>query len=183
MKNQNLITAMLAAATVAAVPALAAADYRPTHGMTKLGEVGTHARDVEDFVPISPARRYDQIVVQARDGVVPLDGIKVQYADGRIDRPFAKGFLRPGERIVISVSDDQPIKMLVLDYNERLSSRYGDRATARVDVYGHSDRRRDDGRRADRPRYRQQRVDHRDRGEVTVQPRYEWRGGIYVRID
>ena len=52
MKNHNLITAILAAATVAAVPALAAADHRDDAGWTKLGEVGTHANDVEDFVPI-----------------------------------------------------------------------------------------------------------------------------------
>lgn len=177
MKNTNIITAMLATATIAALPAVAAADHRSQLRTTLLGEVGTHANDIEDFVPVSPARRYDSIVVTARGGMVPLTGVKIQYADGRIVQPFQRGLvLKAGQSVVVDVPDDEPIKMLVLDYDEHKSSRWGDRATARVEVVG---------QRIPRIRYQGVRYDNVPitRVEPRDELRFNWRGGVFVRIN
>jgi hypothetical protein len=198
MKNTTLTALLLSAASVAALPTLAAADYRFTPQLTKLGEVDTHANDAEDYVPVA-SERFDSIVIIARDGVVPLSGLKVQYTDGKIDEPFSRGFLRPGERLVVDVPKGKPIKMLVLDYNERMSSRWGDRATARVEIYGQANPRfeerehdwkgrydRENGR-VDQPRPRyeapRQRVEAPPPRVQNQTPRFEWRGGVYVRVN
>ncbi len=177
MKNSNIITAILATAALAAVPTIAAADRRGQPVQTLLGEVGTHANDIEDFVPVSPARHYDTITVVARGGMVPLTGVKIQFADGRIVQPFQKGLtLRAGQRVTFDVPEDQPIKMLVLDYDERKSSRWGDRATARVEVIGqHTRHLKHEGVRYER--VPMTRVEPRDK------MRFDWRGSVYVKVD
>ena len=138
MKNSNLMKAVLATATLTLLTTAAVADRRTKQTYSaKLGEVGTHANDVEDFVPVSPAQRYQSITLVARGGAVPLDGLKIQFSDGRIVQPMNRGLtLRPGQRVTIGVPENSPIKMLVLDYDERRSSQMGDRATARVEVIG-----------------------------------------------
>lgn len=186
--TKTKLTTLLAAATVAALSSTALADHDrvPNRGLIKLGEVGTHMADAEDYVPVSPARRYDAIVLQARDGVVPLSGVKVQFADGRIIRPFGHDTLMPGERIRIDVPDRMPIKMLVLDYNER-DRRWGERGTARVDVFGQRLSRIDRDDRTDRTDRHDRRDDRFDRTRPydrrDTSTRYEWRGGIYVRVN
>lgn len=186
MKNKTLVS-ILAAATVAAVPAIAAADHdrSPRGRVMNLGEVDTHARDAEDFVPVAPAQYFDKIVIRAEGGVVPLDEVKIQYSDGRIYYPHASGVLRPGERMQIDVPRNSlPIKMIVLDYGhrDRRMERY---AEAKVSVAGVTEARRTN-RPIRRPAYDRSYDNGYPRDAYdnrTSQPgRWEWRGGVYVRI-
>lgn len=197
MKNRTLISLLAAAATAVAVPTLAAAD-RPqrggwSSGWTSLGTVDTHKDDAEDFVPVSPARHFDSLTIQSRGGVVPLDGVKIQYTDGRIFQPYARGVLRPGQRMTIDIPDNEPpIKMIVLDYGARNGRDLRARADAKVEVLafddGRGDRRdrRDD--RYDRDDAYDNRTDTRGRVYTTPyqnnnEPRFVWRGGIFVRVN
>ena len=201
MSNSKLVTVILATATVAALTAAATADRnggrdadrnaapngdrngdrdgdrRSRQTQTTLGEVDTHARDAEDYVPIAPPARYDTITLTARGGTVPIAGLKIQYADGRIVQPMARArVLRPGQEVAIDVPDDEPIQMLVLDYDERRSARMGDRATARVEVLG---------LRTQRVRYQGQRYDRVPL--IQIRPRdavhFNWRGRAFIRAN
>lgn len=222
MKNKKLITLLAAAATAVAVPSIAAADRAPrggwSSGWTSLGVVDTHKDDVEDFVPVSPARHFDSLVVQSNGGVIPLDGIKIQYTDGRLYQPYARGVLRPGQRMTIDIPEGEPpIKMIVLDYGHRGARDVRARATARLEVLAYDDGRNDRfDRRYDRrdERY-DRREDRRDRRQDRraieqsyeqsyvegayydqqgrrvytqypqrdTQPRFVWRGGVFIRIN
>ena len=73
--NKTFLTTALTAASLAAVPALTSADhYRMTPQLTKLGDVGTHAADAEDFIPV-PGQRFDPVAVPTP---MPRDGLLVR---------------------------------------------------------------------------------------------------------
>src|SRR5438105_1357187 len=97
-------------AVVAGLAATASADRRAELARTKLGEVGTHVHDQEDYVPVAGGR-FQHLELRARDSAVSLNDVRVQFADGRIERVDAHRLLRPGEPFVLDVPRaDQPIK-------------------------------------------------------------------------
>jgi hypothetical protein len=176
-KKLSLITTLAAAA---AFPTLAAAHPRDSSQWTRLGEVGTHVHDAEDYVPVSCPEPLARLELRA-EGQTPvrLDGVKVQFTDGRIQEIPVRAAVMPGERIQLDVpSAGLPVKMLVLDYGNR-GPFWRDLETAHVEVLGLTaprhqryDDRYGSGYRDDRGGY-----GYRDRSDVapTVDRRSDYR--------
>jgi hypothetical protein len=166
-KKLSIVAALVAAV---AVPAVASADHDRRYESrfdergrwTSIGEVGTHAHDAEDFVPVSN-QRLESIQLTAEGRPVRLDEIKFQMADGRIVESRVQRTLHDGQSIVLDVPTDMPIKMLVLEYANR-GPFYRGHEDSRLEVRGLTAARRYD---RDDDRY-----DYRDRGDrVIVRPR------------
>jgi hypothetical protein len=176
-----------------AVPAIASADRprdrdrdRDRDRWTRIGEVGTHAHDAEDFVPVNSNERFESIELKAEGRPVRMDGVRVQYTDGREYRADVNWVLRPGERVMVDIPAYSPVKMLILDYDNP-GRHWRAREESTVEVRGLSF----DDRRDDRDRYdnrdrgysqRDRRTDRRDDDRRATDTRFEWRGGIYVRV-
>lgn len=147
----------------AAAPASALAEHRrdePT--WMRIGEVGTHTHDAEDYVPVDAGRRLDQLVLQATDGFVAIDRVQIQYADGHKEFADVRRTLREGEGVTIDLPErGQGIKMLVLDYGNH-GPFWRARETAHLAVYGLDQV--DRGRFDDYRPGRLDRVRDRDRG-------------------
>jgi hypothetical protein len=184
----SLIT-LLAAATV--IPGAASADPgdrfdrrgdRDRGGRwARLADIGTHVHDADDFVTVRNGQRFDQIELVVRGNAVRLDDVKIQFEDGREYTADVDQTIRPGQRVVLDVPSRSPIKMLVLEYGNR-GPHYRAREDARVVVRGLTSSYRDwyydrDERRSDRVDRRRFNPRARD-----VDSRFEWRGGVYVRI-
>lgn len=190
----SLITALAAAI---AVPTIAAADPgydrdrrhddradrsdRRGARWTHIGDVGTHVHDAEDYVPVSTNQRFERIELRAEGHPVRLDGLQVQFDDGRIYKANVSQTIHPGQRVVVDVPSYSPIKMLVLDYANR-GPHYRAREDARVSVRGlmssYRDRYDVRDRRTDRyDRTRQPAYDRR-----PADNRFQWRGGVYIRV-
>lgn len=141
-----------------------------------LGEVGTHRHDANDYVPIATKQRFDQIELRARGQAVRIERVLVQYLDGRDYTIDMRGMLMPGARVVLDVPAYSPIRMVVLNYNNR-GPYWRAREEARVAVRGLQ------SRRYERPRMdRRDDAYGRDRGDRPLDARFQWRGGIYVRV-
>ncbi|HUQ01497.1 MAG TPA: hypothetical protein VM261_03330 [Kofleriaceae bacterium] len=201
--NKPTKLTLLALCAALAVPAVASAQPRDRFDRTDrtydrdrgagrwstIGEVGTHGHDAEDFIPVRSNERFESLELVAEGRGVRLDSILVQYEDGREYRADANWILRPGERVMVDIPAFAPIKMLVLEYDNP-GRHWRAREDARVSVRALSadrfrDRRNDDragygqrDRRTDR-RTDDRRTDDRARYNDT---RFEWRGGLYVRI-
>lgn len=183
--NKLSLTTLSAALALLAVPAIASADHRDNERWTRIGEVGTHSHDAEDFIPVSTNERFESLELTGEGRPVRLDAIKVQYADGREYRADVNWLLRPGERVMVDIPAFSSPKMLVLEYDNP-GRHWRAREESRVEVRGLSaDRRERNDRYDDRRGYHQRdrrtdrRYDDDRRGSDT---RFEWRGGIYVRI-
>ncbi len=202
MTHSKKLTFAAIMVAAAAFPALAIADHGPDSRWTKIGDVGTHVHDDEDFVPVSN-QRFDRLELQASGHPVPINGLKVQFVDGTSYQARARGMVRPGERFSIDLpARSAPIKMLVIDYGNR-GPFWRDTETARIEVFGKSPRRdrRDQGYRADTtpppavppppvpPPVVQQPAPPRVVAPARPTPvrtapvRYEWRAGVRVRIN
>ncbi len=177
---------LLALCSALAIPTLASAEHRDR--WMKLGEVGTHRHDGEDYVQVHTHERFESLELTTEGRPVRFDGVLVQYQDGREYRADVNWVIRPGERVMIDVPAYSPIKMLVLEYDNP-GRHFRAREDARVEVRGltvdRDDRRyqrerRDDDRRRYEPRDR--RTDRRHDDRRDHDHRFEWRGGLYVRI-
>jgi hypothetical protein len=182
MKNHIKMSLIATLAAALALPAIASADHDRTNGRwARIGEVGTHAHDAEDYVPVNSPQRFERIELRAEGRPVRMDDVKVQFADGRIYEVDVSQTIHPGQRVVLDVPSYSPVKMLVLDYANR-GAHYRAREDARVSVRGltssYGDR--DYDRRTDRRDYR--RTDRVQRNDARIDNRFEWRGGVYVRI-
>jgi hypothetical protein len=196
MTRTNKLTklSLLALCAALAIPAVASAQPRDrfdrTHDRdrggrwTTLGEVGTHGHDAEDFIPVRTNERFESLELTSEGRGVRLDSILVKYEDGREYRADANWVLRPGERVMVDIPAYSPIKMLVLEYDNP-GRHWRAREDARVSVRAMSADRFRDRRYDDRAGYtqRDRRTDRRydDRARYN-DTRFEWRGGIYVRI-
>ncbi|KAB2910893.1 MAG: hypothetical protein F9K40_01755 [Kofleriaceae bacterium] len=153
----------------------------------KLGEVGTHRNDGEDFVQVSSNQVFESLELTTEGRPVRFDSILVQYQDGREYRANVNVMVRPGERVLVDVPAFSPMKMLVLEYDNP-GRHFRDRETSRVEIRGLSsnryDRRYDDRRYDDRRGYyqRDRRTDRRADDRRHHDTRFEWRGGLYVRV-
>ena len=154
----------------------------------KLGEVGTHRNDGEDFVQVHSNEIFESLELTTEGRPVRFDSILVQYEDGREYRVDMNLMLRAGERVLVDVPAFSPMKMLVLEYDNP-GRHFRDRETSRVEIRGMSaDRydRRYDNRRYDDRRggyyQRDRRTDRRDVDRRYHDNRFEWRGGVYVRV-
>jgi hypothetical protein len=190
----SIVAALVAAA---AVPAIASADHdrrsdnrTPIRhetgygqgyagGWTSLGEVGTHANDAEDYVPVNTRQRMTQIELTAQGRAVRLDDVRFQLEDGRIVVSDVNRTLRDGERIVLDVPAHSPLKMLVLDYANR-GPFFRGHEDSRIAVRGLVASDRND-RGYDGGFDRQPDVSVRDR-RTTTGGRFVIRGGVRVRI-
>ena len=175
-----------------AAPAIASADHRDNERWTRIGEVGTHSHDAEDFVPVNSNERFESIELKAEGRPVRMDSVLVQFQDGREYRADVNWLLRPGERVMVDIPAYSPIKMLVLEYDNP-GRHWRAREESSVEVRGLSfdDRRdRDRSDRYDRDRrdngggyqQRDRRTDRRYDDRRANDTRFEWRGGIYVRV-
>ncbi len=186
MKNLSILTVL---ALGAATPGLASADhdddrrgYRSNTSWTEIGDVGTHRHDAEDYVSVNTGMRLDRIQLVARDGAVAIDGVTVQFADGRKEFTPVNRRLRAGEAVTVDLPGrGAQIKMLVLDYGNT-GPFWRARETAHLKVLGQM---ADRGDRVRRDRVRapvQQRPyggadrDGYDRNGI------EWRAGVRVQI-
>ena len=176
MTNINKLSLLTLSAALA-LPAVASADH-DSNRWTRLGEVGTHRHDAEDYIPVTTNERFESLELKAEGNPVRLDAILVQFDDGREYRADVNWTLRPGERAMVDVPSYSAIKMLVLEYDNP-GRKWRAREDARVEVRGMSAGRRD---RDDRRGYsqRDRRTDRRV--DTRADTRFEWRGGIYVRI-
>jgi hypothetical protein len=180
---------LIALCAALAVPAIASADHRDNERWTRLGEVGTHTHDAEDFIPVQTNERFSSIELKAEGRPVRMDGVLVQFQDGREYRADVNWLLRPGERVMVDIPAFAPIKMLVLEYDNP-GRHWRAREESSVEVRGLSfDDRRDerydrDRRYDDRGGYyqRDRRTDRRYDDRRSNDTRFEWRGGIYVRV-
>ena len=178
---------LIALCAALAVPAIASADHRDNERWTRLGEVGTHTHDAEDFIPVSTNERFQSLELKAEGRPVRMDGVLVQFQDGREYRADVNWLLRPGERVMVDIPSFSPIKMLVLEYDNP-GRHWRAREESSVEVRGLSfDDRRDrdrDHRYDDRGGYyqRDRRTDRRYDDQRPSDTRFEWRGGIYVRV-
>lgn len=179
---------ILALCAALAIPAVASADHdRYSDRWTRLGEVGTHRHDAEDFIPVHTNERFESLELVSEGRPVRLDAILVQYEDGRDYRADVNWLLRPGERVMVDIPAFSPIKMLVLEYDNP-GRHWRAREDARVEVRGLSaDRRYERDRRTDRDRRYDDRGGYYQRDRRYEDRRYndtrfEWRGGIYVRV-
>jgi hypothetical protein len=205
MLNKTKLSLLLALALGAAGAGRAEADHDRDATWVRLGEVGTHVHDAEDYVNVQPGTRIDALQLRAQDSPVALDGIRVHYTDGHDERIEIRRRLRPGEALTIDLPRSRmAVKTLVLDYANR-GPYWRARETAHVQVLAliddsrgrervrgdrYRDRDRDDDRYDDRDsdgdRYRDR--DGRGRTRtVPAQPgddapdRIDWRGEIRVR--
>jgi hypothetical protein len=190
MTRTNKLSLIALCAALAA-PAIASADHRDNERWSRIGEVGTHTHDAEDFIPVSTQERFSSLELKAEGRPVRMDGVLVQYTDGREYRADVHWLLRPGERVMVDVPAFAPIKMLVLEYDNP-GRHWRAREESSVEVRGLSfDDRRDDDR-DDRYRdrrdngggyyQRDRRTDRRYEDRRATDTRFEWRGGIYVRV-
>lgn len=148
----------------------------------KLGEVGTHRNDGEDFVQVSSNQVFESLELTTEGRPVRFDSILVQYQDGREYRANVNVMVRPGERVLVDVPAFSPMKMLVLEYDNP-GRHFRDRETSRVEIRGLSSNRYD-RRYDDRRGYyqRDRRTDRRADDRRHHDTRFEWRGGLYVRV-
>jgi hypothetical protein len=190
LTRHHKLSLIAALATAIAVPSLAAADRdrddrrsdrSDRRGMrgTHIGDVGTHVHVAEDYVPVNTRQRFERIELRAEGHAVRMDGLQVQFDDGRIYKADLRRTIHPGQRVVVDVPSYSPIKMLVLDYANR-GPHYRAREDARVSVRGlmstYRDRHDVRDRRSDRDR-RDRTYDNR-----PVDNRFQWSGGVYIRV-
>ena len=196
IKNLSIVT-LLATAATAAAPGLAAADHRDGRWM-QLAEVGTHSHDAEDYVEVDTRLQLDRVQLRATDGNVPIDGLRISFADGRTIYADVHRFLRQGEAVMVELPAGGAIKMLTIDYGNH-GPYWRARQTAHLEVMAQASDRYDD-----RVRFRDYRDrDYRAPARVRVQsyqapyqtpyqapyqapyaaaPGFEWRAGVQVRI-
>src|SRR5262245_21165137 len=110
MNNRTQLSLVTLLAAAAAFPALAAADPASSR-WTRLGQVGTHVHDAEDYVPVAnqPLQRLEL----RAEGSTPvrLDGVRVQLTDGHIYPVPVRRALRPGERVALDLpTGNLPVK-------------------------------------------------------------------------
>jgi hypothetical protein len=200
---------LIALCAALAVPAIASADRprdrdreRDNQRWTRIGEVGTHTHDAEDYIPVNTNERFESLELKAEGRPVRMDGVLVQFQDGREYRADVNWVLRPGERVMVDIPAYSPIKMLVLEYDNP-GRHWRAREESSVEVRGLSfddrrddrdrdryDRDRDDRDRYDRDRrdngggyqQRDRRTDRRADDRRSNDTRFEWRGGVYVRV-
>ena len=139
MKNNKKLAIATLLAVGAAVPGLAAADHRDRSrrgaGWQNLGEVGTHVHDSEDYLAVR-GQRLDALQLRARDSAVAIDGVQIQFADGRNEFVAVHQWVRPGQPVMINVPESSsPVKMLVLDYGNS-GPYWRARETAHLQVLG-----------------------------------------------
>lgn len=136
-KKLSLVT-LLAIGAIA--PASALAEHRrdePT--WLRIGEVGTHTHDAEDYVPVNAGQRFERLALQATDGFVAIDRVQIQFQDGHSEFADVRRTLREGEGVVLDLPDrGQGIKMLVLDYGNH-GPYWRARETAHLAVFGMAD--------------------------------------------
>ena len=172
MLNAKNLSILMVLALATAAAGTATADRRRDAGWIRLGDVGTHVHDAEDYVSIDPGTRRHAIQLRARGGWVALDGVRIQYASGRSEFTPLNQRLRPGEAVTIDLSGSREgVATLVLDYGNR-GPYWRARETAHVAILGLQDTGRDDRARRDRVRT----YDRRSPTGVVL------RGGIQVRI-
>jgi hypothetical protein len=167
-------------------------------GWLNLADVGTHRHDAEDYVNVAPMAPLESVQLRARDGAVAMDGVRVQFADGRSQYIDVHRNLRPGEALTIQMPQtSEPVKTLVLDYGNQ-GPYWRARETAHVQVLGLVADREDGRHRGDRmrgDRYRDDNRHDRDRVQQQRPERYrdangiwrdrngiEIRGGVQVQI-
>lgn len=169
MLNKNKLTLLLAAALGVSAAGRTAADPDRDHrrdrtreraaAWVRLGDVGTHVHDEEDYISVQAGTRIDALQLRARDGVVAIDGVRVHYTDGSDQRIDVHRRLRPGEALSIDVPrSSAAVETLVLDYGNR-GPFWRARETAHVQVMGLVDR--DDWRGRFRERGDRYRADER----------------------
>jgi len=189
LRSTPLLVTLLAAAV--AVPAVASADHEraPMRRNAQLGVVGTHRHDAEDYMRVTSRERIERLELRVEGRPVRLDGIDVQYLDGRTFRVELADTVSSGAPLVIDVPSYSPIKMLVLDYDNP-GRHWRAREDSRLEVRGviaDGERARDRDRREVRDR-RDRRDRHgRDREVRPPVPpiedaRFQWRGGLYIRV-
>ena len=175
----------------AAAPASAFADHGRGYGhgrdardaaWIQIGDVGTHAHDAEDYVPVAPGTRLDRLELAARDGTVAIDGVQVQFADCHSEFVDVHRRLFPGQAMAIDLPDcGQSIQMLVLDYGNQ-GPYWRARETAHLQVLGQMADLR--GRFDDRDSMRNRGRIYRDYRDYQVQApnRFQLRGGVQLQI-
>ena len=151
----------------AAAPSRAFADHRrPGGAWRQLGVVGTHSHDAEDYVPVAPGIRLERLALRALDGAVALDGVQIQFTDGRSQFVGVRRRLFPGQEVIVDVPGYNPssVQMLVLNYGNA-GPYWRARETAHVQVLALNASGRDRGYDRYRDRsYDRDRDYDRDRG-------------------
>jgi hypothetical protein len=190
MTTKHMLSLVTLVAAATALPTIAAADH-PASGRTKIGDVGTHRHDAEDYIRVSTRQRFDRLELRAHGRAVPIDRVRIQFADGSMRYASVRSYVRPGQGLVIDVPAHRaPIKMLILDYGNT-GPFWRAREDARVEVFGLSgryERSRWYGDRGHRGAYDVDRRDHRapaywgsEAGRYDRDPRdgarRPWRGG------
>ena len=111
-------------------------DERSRAGVVSLGQVGTHTHDAEDYLAVATWKRLDQLVLRATDGSVAIDGVRIQFADGRSEYAPVQRHLQTGEAFVIDLPGrGARVEMLVLDYGNQ-GPYWRARETAHLEVLG-----------------------------------------------